>query len=107
MGLHVNIHQARREVTIALHGEFRKGEFDQLREILSHFMRRGCRTFILDFSQTAPLGPGTRRTLRNLMGGAGLSSARTLRNCAIRLLADTPAARPQTGCGEPLFSVAS
>lgn len=107
MGLHANIHQARREVTIALHGEFRAGEFDQLRAILSHFRRRGCRTFILDFSRTAPLGPGVRRSLRDLFGGAGLLPSRTLRNCAIRLLAETPAARPQTGCGEPIFSVAS
>jgi hypothetical protein len=107
MGLHADIHQARLEVTIALHGEFRKGEFDQLRAILSHFRRRGCRTFIVDFSRAAPLGPGVQRSLRNLFGHAGLPPARTLSNCAIRLSAETPAARPQTGCGEPIFSVAS
>jgi hypothetical protein len=107
MGLHADIHQAHREVTIALHGEFRNGEFNQLRAILSHFRHRGCQTFILDFSRTAPLGPGVRRSLRDLFGGAGLPTSRTLRNCAIRLLAETPAARPQTGCGEPIFSVAS
>jgi hypothetical protein len=107
MGLHADIHQAHRVVTIALSGEFRKGEFDQLREILSHFRRRGCQAFILDFSHAAPLGPGVKRSLRHVFGDAELPPARTLSNCAIRLLAETPAARPQTGCGEPIFPVAS
>ena len=107
MGLHADIHQARLEVTIALHGKFRRGEFNQLRAILSHFRRRGCRTFIVDFSRTAPLGPAVQRSLRDIFGNAGLPPGRTLSNCAIRLSAETPAARPQTGCGEPIFSVAS
>lgn len=107
MGLHADIHQLHREVTIALCGEFRKREFDQLRAIISHFQQRGCRTFVLDFSQTAPLSVGAKRSLQDLIGSAGFPALATLRNSAIRLLADTPAARPQTGCGEPSFSVAS
>lgn len=106
MGLHADIHQLHREVTISLSGEFRKGEFDQLRAIISHFQHRGCRSFVLDFSQTAPLNAGVRRSLQNLIGSAGFPALSTLHNSAIRLLADTPAARPQTGCGEPSFSVA-
>jgi hypothetical protein len=94
VGLHADIHQAHSEVTISLDGEFRKGEFDQLREILSHFRRRGCRTFVLDFTRAAPLGPALQRTLRDLFGDAELPPARPVANCAIRLLAEAPAARP-------------
>lgn len=107
MGLHANIHQLNREVTISLCGEFRKGEFEQLRQILTHFQRRGCQTFVLDFRQAAPLSTAAKRSLQSLIGGAGFPRKRSIQNSAIRLLADTPAVRPQTGCGESVFLAAS
>jgi len=106
VGLHAQIHQFDRDVTISLCGEFRSTELNQLQAILGHFHRRGCRRFVLDLSQIAPLTPDATRSLQRMIGSTGFSSTRMLRNSAIRLLADTPAARPQTGCGELSLSVA-
>jgi hypothetical protein len=106
MGLHANIHQFDREVTIALCGEFRGSEFEQLRAILTHFHHRGCRRFVLDLSQIAPLTPTAEASLHGLIGHPGFPTTRMIRNNAIRLLADIPAVCPQTGCGEPSFSAA-
>jgi hypothetical protein len=107
MGLHAQIHQLDREVTIALCGEIRPPEFAQLRAIVSHFHKRGCRRFVLDLSQIAPLSPAASNSLSHLIEQSGKTSTRLIRSDAIRLLADTPAAHPQTGCGGHSFSVAS
>jgi hypothetical protein len=107
MGLHAQIHQAGREVCIALAGEFRAPEIAQLSAILTHFQGRGCQRFVLDLSHMAPLSPAAEATLNRLIGQTGTSAERTLRGSAIRLLADSPAAQPQTGCGGLIFSAAS
>jgi hypothetical protein len=107
MGLHAQIHQLDREVTIAICGEFRPPEFDQLRAILSHFHHRGCRRFVLDLSQIAPLSPTAKVSLSNLIGPSGAPTSRMIRGSVIRLLADSPAVQPQTSCGGLSFSAVS
>jgi len=107
MGLHAHIHQANHDVSIALSGEFRAPEFTQLRAILQHFQLRGCRTFILDLRNVAPLSPAAEATLNRLIGKPQADSANALRSSAIRLLAEPPAVQPQMGCGGLIFSAAS
>jgi hypothetical protein len=107
MGLHAQIHQANQAVSIALCGEFRAPEFAQLEAILSHFHDRGCRKFLLDLRQVTPLTAAAAATLRLLIGQPDTTSKATIRASVIRLLADSPAALPQTGCGGHIFSVAS
>jgi len=107
MGLHAQIHRVKHDVSIALCGEFRKAEFEQLEAILLHFRDRGCRRFVLDLSHVAPLTPAAEANLNHLIGQPGISPSRTLEASAIRLLADSPAAQPQTGCGGTFFSAAS
>jgi hypothetical protein len=99
MGLHANIHQLGREVSIALEGQFRSAEAGQLQAILVHFHSRGCRTFMLDLSRVAPLDAHARKSLSALIGESPISARSISSGSAIRLLADTPAAHPQTGCG--------
>ncbi|MFZ5433302.1 MAG: hypothetical protein ACOZB3_05955 [Calditrichota bacterium] len=106
MGLHAHIHQANRDVLIALNGEIKGAEFDQLREILTHFQRRGCQRFVLDFSQIPPLTPAAKASLARLTGQPGFPSLQIRDSSAIRSHADTPAARPQTGCGDLCLSAA-
>ena len=102
MGLHAQIHQVHEEVAIALCGEIRAPELDQLRAILTHFHRRGCRRFLLDLSQTSPFDPAAEAALSQLIGHPGFPTTKQVHGSAIRLLADTPAARPQTGRGAAL-----
>jgi hypothetical protein len=90
-----------------LQGEFRTPELTQLEAIISHFHGRGCRKFVLDLRHVAPLTPAAEATLNCLLGQPGLSSDKALRGSAIRLLAESPAAQPQTGCGSLFFSAAS
>lgn len=107
MGLHANVHQLDRAVSIALSGEFRTAELDQLRAILSHFHGRGCRRFMLDLSSMAPLGPEVNASLNRLIGRLDpRCEVFGIQSSAIRLLADPPAARPQTGCGDRSFAAA-
>lgn len=106
MGLHAHIRQANQAVSIALCGEFRDPELTQLEAILSHFRNRGCRKFLLDLRRVAPISPAAATTLRHLIGQPDLPSQRRLSASAIRLLAESPAALPQTGCGGRTFSVA-
>jgi hypothetical protein len=97
MGLLAHIHQIGSEVTVSLRGQLRHPELVQLGAILAHFRHRGCRTFVVDFSRVEPLNAAANRTLQNLMGNYSDSASRTLPNCAIRSLADTPAARAKAG----------
>jgi hypothetical protein len=108
MGLHAQIHQLDREVTISLCGEFRRPEIDQLQAILNHFHNRGCRRFVLDLSQIAPLSPAAKNSLNRLIGqGDSTLTERTIKGSAIRLLADSPVTPLPSGCGGLSFSVAS
>jgi hypothetical protein len=107
MGLHAQIHQVNRDVSIALTGEFRTPEFTQLHAILQHFHHRGCRRFLLDLSKVSPLTPAAEATLNRLIGNPQRSQTPELRGSAIRLLAESPAVPPQMGCGGLVFSTAS
>jgi hypothetical protein len=97
MGLHAHIHQYQREVSIALRGEIRRPECDQLRAILSHFHRRGCRTFVLDLSQISPLTPAAKDSLETLIGQPGFSPSPLAVGHAVRLLTDSVTLSP-AGC---------
>ncbi len=99
MGLHANIHQFGGEVSIALQGNFRAPEATQLHAILVHFHNRGCRSFVLDLSGMAPLNARARAALGKLIGQPQVQTRSLMEGSAIRLLADPPVARPQTGCG--------
>lgn len=92
MGLHAHIHQLDREVTIALSGRFRSPEQDQLHEILLHFHRRGCRSFVLDVRHLDPQHSAFTATLPALPGYTAAAAAGSIPDSAIRLLADSPAA---------------
>jgi hypothetical protein len=99
MGLHAQIHQSHLEVTIALSGRFQRPELNQLRAILAHFYGRGCRNFVLDLSRMSPLSPFVEAYLHRLIGQSGSPASRQVHGRAIRLLAESPAASPQRGCG--------
>lgn len=103
MGLHAHIHQSRRHVTIALTGQFRNGELDQIREIVAHFRRRGCSQIVLDLSRMKDTSSSVCASLARMTGRLTREAVPTQHNCAIRPQADTPAARPQTGCGDLCF----
>lgn len=103
MGLHAHIHQSHRNVTIALTGQFRNGELDQVREIIAHFRRRGCRRIVLDVSHMPNISSSVRASLDRLIRRPTREALASKRTCAIRPQADTPAARPQTGCGDLCF----
>jgi hypothetical protein len=96
MGLHAHIRQIGPQVMLTLAGEFRAPELDQLAAILAHYQSRGCRTFVLDLSRAQPLTKNAFSRLQRLMGATG-SATPVLEGSAIRLLADTPAARPRAG----------
>lgn len=103
MGLHAQIHQRDNEVSIALTGEFRSPEYDQLAAIVRHFRNRGCRQFVLDVRGIARMNEATEESLRRIVEDRPVSTTdRHLKNSAIRLRADNPAVRPQTGCGDLL-----
>lgn len=104
MGLHANIHQFGREVSIALQGKFRAPEATQLQAILVHFHNRGCRSFVLDLSGMAPMSSRAQAKLQKLIGQP--QTPALIHGSAIRLLADPPAVRPQTGCGGVTISAA-
>jgi hypothetical protein len=106
MGMHARIHQFGPEVSIALEGNLRAAEVSQLQAILVHFRSRGCRTFLLDMSRMAPLTVQAKASLRSLICDVQPSSDVSLPGSAIRLLADSPAAHPQTGCGGLTLSAA-
>jgi hypothetical protein len=102
MGLHALIHQYNREVSIALRGEIRRPECDQLRAILSHFHRRGCRTFVLDLSQISPLSPAAKDSLNTLIGQPGLPTTPLTAGHAVRLLTDSVSPPPTGRNGLPV-----
>jgi anti-anti-sigma regulatory factor len=105
MGLHALIHQREHEVSIALAGEFRDPEYDQLAAIVKHFRNRGCRQFVLDLRGVARMNAATEASLRRLVERTpSRASDRKNRISAIRLTADNPAVRPQTDCGDLLFA---
>jgi hypothetical protein len=105
MGLHAQIHQKENEVSIALTGEFRAPEYDQLAAIVRHFKDRGCQQFILDLNGIASLNAATEASLRRLVGGTSKRpTSRKQKFSAIRLMADNPAVRPQTDCGDLLLA---
>jgi hypothetical protein len=99
MGLHANIHQFGREVSISLQGNFRAPEATQLQAILVHFHSRGCRSFVLDLSGMAPLNAKAQASLQKLIGQPQSPTHSIMQGSAIRLLADSPAVQPQTDCG--------
>ncbi len=103
MGLHAQIHQQENEVSIALTGEIHAPEYDQLAEIVKHFRNRGCRHFVLDLRGLVRMNAATKASLRRLVEGPRFRSGQN-NSSAIRLSADNPAARPQTGCGDLVFS---
>ena len=107
MGLHAQIHQSNRDVSIALCGQFRASELVQLQAIISHFRGRGCQRFVLDLRRVAPLTPAAEATLNHIIGKPDNTAVRSLRGSTTRLLAEPPAAQPQTGCGGLFFSTAS
>ena len=105
MGLHAQIHQKEHEVRIALTGEFRDPEYDQLAAIVKHFKSRGCRHFVLDVQGLAQMNAATEASLRRLVEHTpSRASERKNRISAIRLTADNPAVRPQPDCGDLLLA---
>jgi hypothetical protein len=105
MGLHADIHHRDNEVNIALRGEFRSQEYDQLAAIVEHFVNRGCWQFVLDLGGISRMSEGAEESLRRLVEDKAVRPASDDEHLsAIRLMADNPAVRPQTGCGDLLLA---
>lgn len=84
---------------VAFGGELQASNFGQIRAIFSHLHSRGCRHFVVDITALEPMSRPLHRKLSALLGITQAATSRLQRDCALRLTADYPVARPQLGHG--------
>lgn len=105
MGLHAAIQQHGPEVIISLDGQLNTAGIRQLDAIVDHFRHRGCQRISLKMGDTNL--DFSENYLPHTLPGQSRSVLPSLSSveCAVRSQADTtPAARPQSGCGDLSFS---
>jgi hypothetical protein len=99
VGLRATIHQRGAEAFVALGGEFCTVSVPQLGAIFNHLHSRGCRRYVVDLTGLSPMPPALHKRLSGILGLLPGIAGHLSESCAVRHLADSPAARPQPGCG--------